>query len=425
MDGFDDFRQRVQEALTRLYDPTYWPSEPLWVAMGCHPQQGPESIQAALIRTIEDLKPGPEIPTNAPVRRVYDLLLYRYIQRLTQEEAAQRLGISPRHLRREQRDAVHALARRLWEQSPLSLPPLEYRSPGSEGGPLEAEVRPIGAPEWLSQVRKELASLQESAPGAVADVGETIASILDLGRALSARHDLTLAAGRVPPGLMAVIHPSALRQILIAAVGNLVHTMPSGRITLAAGREGDQIVITIAGRPVAESQPPESALMREILTSQAGSLEICIDGDEVSYAVRLTSVNRVSVLVADDNADLVHFYRRYTDRTRYRIMHVAQGKQVFQTLEAVAPDIIVLDVMLPDVDGWELLARLRQDSRTRATPIIVCSVIKERELALTLGATLYLPKPVRRSQFIQALDHALCQAPTVGPKAQASSAEAP
>jgi CheY-like chemotaxis protein len=66
----------------------------------------------------------------------------------------------------------------------------------------------------------------------------------------------------------------------------------------------------------------------------------------------------------------------------------------------------VLDVLLPDTDGWELLTYLHEHPATRALPILVASVVHGEELALALGATAYLSKPVRRQQFIQALDQA-------------------
>ena len=66
--------------------------------------------------------------------------------------------------------------------------------------------------------------------------------------------------------------------------------------------------------------------------------------------------------------------------------------------------------MLPDADGWELLTRLREHAATASTPIIICSVVRREELALALHATLYLAKPVRRQQFIQALEQVLAPA---------------
>ncbi len=66
--------------------------------------------------------------------------------------------------------------------------------------------------------------------------------------------------------------------------------------------------------------------------------------------------------------------------------------------------MIVLDIMLPDIDGWELLTNLHEYPGTRAIPVIICSVVKQEELAEALGAALYVAKPVMRKQFIEALD---------------------
>ena len=79
-------------------------------------------------------------------------------------------------------------------------------------------------------------------------------------------------------------------------------------------------------------------------------------------------------------------------------------------VEAHRPDLIVLDVMLPDpdMDGWKLLMQLHGDAKTRAIPVVVCSVVREIELALALGAAVYVPKPVARRDFLAALESALC-----------------
>jgi CheY-like chemotaxis protein len=66
--------------------------------------------------------------------------------------------------------------------------------------------------------------------------------------------------------------------------------------------------------------------------------------------------------------------------------------------------------MLPDIDGWKLLTQLREHPATQAVPIIVCSVVRREKLALALGATMYVSKPVGYQQFVQALDQSLSQA---------------
>jgi CheY-like chemotaxis protein len=419
---FEEFEQHLRDALMHLYDPNYQPSESLWVVTGCDPQQGVKSVQAALTQAIKDLEPTPDAPPTARIRRLYDLLSYRYIQDLTQESAAERLGITPRHLRREQQEAVHVLAQHLWKQRYAEAPSRDKLI--QEDGISPPEIRPVDTEfsGYLAQVRQELASLQESAPESVADVGETIRGVVKLESALTLKHGVSLEIEHMQPDLIAATHPSALRQILITTIGKLVQYTSLKQIVLHAELVGKHVKVTITGQPIETNRAPESELIDEILAMQGGSVEFGIDEDKLYFQMKLPSMDEVTVLVVDDNLDLVHFYRRYTERTRYRILHTAQGQRAFEAIENSMPDIIVLDVMLPDVDGWELLTDLQEHSLTQSIPIIVCSVVREEELALALGATLYLPKPVRRRQFIQALDQALTQDLTRAPKAQESSA---
>jgi CheY-like chemotaxis protein len=70
----------------------------------------------------------------------------------------------------------------------------------------------------------------------------------------------------------------------------------------------------------------------------------------------------------------------------------------------VSPQAILLDVMMPQVDGWKVLARLRQHPATEQIPVIVCTIMAQEELALALGAGGFLRKPVSRQDFLDALD---------------------
>ncbi len=67
--------------------------------------------------------------------------------------------------------------------------------------------------------------------------------------------------------------------------------------------------------------------------------------------------------------------------------------------------------MMPGVDGWEILARLRQHPLTGNLPVIVCTILPERELALALGAAGFLPKPVTRQALLGALRRAAGEEP--------------
>jgi CheY-like chemotaxis protein len=64
----------------------------------------------------------------------------------------------------------------------------------------------------------------------------------------------------------------------------------------------------------------------------------------------------------------------------------------------------VLDVMMPEVDGWKVLAQLRQHPATADLPILVCTILPQEEIALDMGASGFHSKPVTRQQFLAALD---------------------
>ena len=74
---------------------------------------------------------------------------------------------------------------------------------------------------------------------------------------------------------------------------------------------------------------------------------------------------------------------------------------------AIQPQAIILDVLLPALDGWSLLAELKADPATAAIPVVIVSMMDERGKGFALGAAEYLVKPVGRSQILDALAHCL------------------
>ena len=389
----------LRQALSSLHNPEFVPSPHLRAVTGCEDSVDDDRVRNAILEALDSLKPGPDTPSSARARRIYDVLSFRYLQAMTQEVTAERLGITARHLRREQREAVLVLAKRLLERHEQAISRFHETTP-SPGVP------PIDLPAWRDQVRQELAALRRSAPDSVTDVGEAIRGAIALEKPRLARLGVAVEVADTSEQPIAAIHLSVLRQVLMNAIGQLAGHAAGGSVRIEMGWSGDQVLIALTGRPVLADVVVDTCLINEVLSVQDGALQLVTDGDSLCFRVLLPSADEVTVLVVDDNQDLVHFYRRYTAGSRYRIVHVPFGKDALAAAEAHAPGIIVLDVMLPDVDGWELLGRLHENPATRVVPIIVCSVIREAELALELGAMLYLPKPVRRGELLAALDQA-------------------
>ena len=414
MDTSEILEDQLQSALIHLRDPEYQPPELLCTMTGSDPRDGTIPLQCAIIRLIERLERPTGLAPSARANEVYDVIHHRYVLRLTQEETAERLDLSVRQLARLQREGIHALARILWEQQLIS-----DSSPNEREGQVTREVaeRPghhAQARNWLSQAKRELASLHASAPDSVSEVGEVLGTALQLASPLMASHGVRTQLEFVQPELVAAVHPSALLQVLLAAFGRLAPHVSRGQITVFAGLEDASVRIAMTGTLTATDRPAEDDLVRDILAPEGVSVEARVERGHVFLWVRAPSIGSVTVLAAEDNLDMVHFYRRCTAGTRYRIVQATSGREALEAVEAIGPDIIVMDVMLPDLDGWRLLMQLRENPATRQIPVIICTVVREQELALSLGAALYLPKPVRPRQFIQALDQALSRAATAG-----------
>jgi len=102
------------------------------------------------------------------------------------------------------------------------------------------------------------------------------------------------------------------------------------------------------------------------------------------------------ILVVDDDAHSLEISTLYLSKAGYRVCHAMNGEDVFDIARIKRPFLILLDVMMPGKDGWEVLQELKLDTETSAIPIIMCTVSENEELGIALGATDYLSKPIDR-----------------------------
>ena len=100
-----------------------------------------------------------------------------------------------------------------------------------------------------------------------------------------------------------------------------------------------------------------------------------------------------SVLIVDDREDSRYVYERYFSFRGARAKTAADGVAALASVALEPPDVIVLDLAMPRMTGWEVLERLKADARTRHIPVLVLSGQMERESAIRCGADAYCDKP--------------------------------
>lgn len=103
------------------------------------------------------------------------------------------------------------------------------------------------------------------------------------------------------------------------------------------------------------------------------------------------------VLIVDDEEDIVDLLSYNLKKAGFRISTAADGKEGIERAQADQPDVIILDIMMPRMDGLEACRRIRADAVLRSTPILILTARSEEQdhvESLDVGADIYLPKPI-------------------------------
>ena len=101
------------------------------------------------------------------------------------------------------------------------------------------------------------------------------------------------------------------------------------------------------------------------------------------------------ILLIEDDSLLVDIYTTKFKQAGFQISVAEQGSEAFESIQKAPPDVILLDVVLPHIDGWDILKKLQEQEATRSIPVFVLSNLgqkEEIEKGLRLGAKKYLIK---------------------------------
>ncbi len=399
--------RHLRRVLYHLYDPSVIRGSPLLELFGLQQRPSPISaLQRTLTEAIEGLRPAAAAPEETRTWRVYQVLRRRFIEQVAQAEVAADLGLSVRQLQREEKAARQVLADYLRTTHSLTpqisrlaaLPEPDGASPGGVRVPSRAD---------------ELASLKESILVQMADIGQVTRGVFEtlepLLRSVQASAAY-VASGDLPPVPLPVpIVRQALLNVASAAASHAV----GGQVRILAHASLGEVHLTVQAVPQdhvapasGASHPAEILQMTEkLLALCRASLQVATDPEEV-FAVEITLPleEQATVLVIDDNADILQLFQRYLTRSRYRSVTAADPQRGLELARALRPAAVVVDVMMSECDGWTVLGQLREDPRTRDIPVLVCTILPQEQLALTLGAAEFLRKPVKRKELLAALD---------------------
>lgn len=123
------------------------------------------------------------------------------------------------------------------------------------------------------------------------------------------------------------------------------------------------------------------------------------------YQKKVTpSTEKPIILAIDDDPQVIALYERYLAPLGYQIIGLTEPRQAVEQAYRLKPFAITLDIMMPGYDGWQVLTDLKSNPQTRDIPVIICSIVEDREKGFSLGAADYLVKPILQEDLVRALD---------------------
>jgi CheY-like chemotaxis protein len=402
-----EFRDQVFDAYGHLYDLVYLRTHPLIDLLipdpGLSGRDKAWQLHHVLLGVVGELKPEPQVPVHSRQWRRHQLMVLRYVKALDPEVVADQLTVSRRHFYREHHIAIETIADILWDRY-VAQPP--------EPSPMPLAVRDQASLDRLSLLRLEAARMAQV--DRYARIDGVIQGVLTLLEEMWHQHklDIRLALQASLPGIS--MDGECLRQLLLGMLGYLSEQAHQATIELGAQLEesdqGPMIRLSIRLQPSAAVQltarPADEgrlATFEEMATLNDALLTVLRAGSAViGFDVALPIVER-TVLVVDDNEDLLELFSRYLASHHYRVVTAENAAQALELARRLQPHAITLDLMMPRQDGWDVLQTLLNQPETQHIPVLVCSVLQQKELALSLGATAFLEKPVTESVLLAAL----------------------
>ena len=120
----------------------------------------------------------------------------------------------------------------------------------------------------------------------------------------------------------------------------------------------------------------------------------------------------IRVLVVDDNFVNVKLLEELLKSASYEVATAMSGEAALEKVVQSRPDIVLLDVMMPDMDGYEVCRRIRQNEKTARVPVIMITALDkpgDREMGLAAGANDFLSKPIEDVLLFPAMQNAMAK----------------
>jgi PAS domain S-box-containing protein len=148
-----------------------------------------------------------------------------------------------------------------------------------------------------------------------------------------------------------------------------------------------------------KSKPGQGSAFTMILPDQA-TTHAARAATEPRIARRGDSRKAMKILVVDDDPAVHEVLSATLSREGYEILHAHDGEEALAMMRESHPDIVTLDVMMPKIDGWSVLGIMKSEPSLQRIPVIMLTIVDDRNLGFSLGASEFMTKPIDRNRLL-------------------------
>jgi|WetSurMetagenome_2_1015567.scaffolds.fasta_scaffold131002_2 CheY-like chemotaxis protein len=400
------FVKALHDALFYLYDPYELKRSPLQSYLAPQLAERGIDLKQGLIESINALTPDESIPYDTKAWKIYEALNYYFVEQVSQREAAKTLLISLRTFQRLLPEAIDVLAERIASDYQIVFSEKENKPEDHETA---AESQRERNDTWV----KETTALKSKKPSVGIDIGKMLKEISQILQPILQDGEKSVSIQIPEENWQAAGEVTILRQAVLTAVSFFNQPGKKFKISIFTEQKGKQGVLQIQGQRGDEViENTETAVpvdTSKVLADLMGILQGSVAFQRTSpggllILLKVPVLRQYKIAVVDDNADAIRLVEKILPSGNFFVIGIQDPEQVIPLIERERPSLILMDVMLPNIDGWMLLSQIKSSPNLSNIPVIISTVLPHEDLSLSLGANGFLRKPFTQQELLQALE---------------------
>ncbi len=389
----EEFKNHVVDALENIYDIPHLQSHPLNNYLN---EKNPTNETSAIgnplrkkiLAYLETLTPHQASNFNSPQHRLYNVMYLRYVEGLTVQQTANELGISSRQAYRDLQKGKEDIAQLFWDDIQKNKP---LNSPPENTPTTKTALNPDMATINISIQQIELSDFIEQSLSRVAPLIQ------------KGNNHINYTPPQTP--IKINTDPAIAQQIFTNIISKSLQKIENESLQLSINQSSSHNTFTISFNNALDDQTVLDTTTETLVTKLGWNIEETSNDNQKNIELTIRS-QRGIILVIDDNEGIIDLFKRYLSEYDFKVVGCTDSTDALNKARMLKPTLIFLDVMMPYIDGWEVLQNLQIDKDAQQIPVVICSVFYDPGLAFSLGAAGVISKPVRKDD-ITAIFHDL------------------